>query len=36
MRSQLKSISVKPDPPVPGQNLTVDVEAEVLKTIEVG
>lgn len=34
--SQLKSISVSPDPPVPGKNLTVTVEADVQKKIEVG
>jgi hypothetical protein len=33
--SQLKSLVVSPDPPVPGKNLTVTVEAEVLETIEV-
>ena len=33
--SQLKSIVVKPDPPVPGQNLTVTVEADVQSVIEV-
>lgn len=35
IHSQLKSISVSPDPPVPGKNLTVTVEADVLKKIEV-
>ena len=34
-RSVLKSISVSPDPPVPGQNLTVTVEADVQQVIEV-
>ncbi|OCF33433.1 phosphatidylglycerol/phosphatidylinositol transfer protein [Kwoniella heveanensis BCC8398] len=33
---QLKSISVSPDPPVPGKNLTVSVEADVIKTIDDG
>ena len=33
--SQLKSIAVSPDPPVPGKNLTVSVEADVLEVIEV-
>nr|ODN79195.1 phosphatidylglycerol/phosphatidylinositol transfer protein [Cryptococcus depauperatus CBS 7841] len=33
---QLKSIKVRPDPPVPGKNLTVNVEADVLETIEEG
>lgn len=32
---QLKSIAVSPDPPVPGKNLTVSVEADVLETITV-
>lgn len=36
MHSQLKSIKVSPDPPVPGKNLTVTVEGDVLETIEVG
>lgn len=35
LASQLKSITVSPDPPVPGKNLTVNVEADVLETIEV-
>ena len=35
MGSQLKKIVVKPDPPVPGENLTVTVDAEVLREIEV-
>lgn len=35
MHSQLKSITVSPDPPVPGKNLTVNVKADVLETIEV-
>lgn len=33
--SQLKSITVSPDPPVPGKNLTVTVDADVLEVIEV-
>lgn len=33
---QLKSIKVSPDPPVPGKNLTVTVEGDVLETIEEG
>ncbi|TYJ58924.1 phosphatidylglycerol/phosphatidylinositol transfer protein [Cryptococcus floricola] len=33
---QLKSIKVSPDPPVPGKNLTVSVEADVLERIEDG
>ncbi|EAL21061.1 hypothetical protein CNBD4370 [Cryptococcus deneoformans B-3501A] len=33
---QLKSIKVHPDPPVPGKNLTVTVEGDVLETIEEG
>ncbi|ORX40120.1 ML domain-domain-containing protein [Kockovaella imperatae] len=33
---QLKSIKVSPDPPVPGKNLTVTVDAEVLQVIEDG
>ncbi|KAK1925564.1 ML domain-containing protein [Papiliotrema laurentii] len=33
---QLKKIVVKPDPPVPGENLTVTVDAEVLREIEDG
>ncbi|GFZ45257.1 Phosphatidylglycerol/phosphatidylinositol transfer protein [Saitozyma sp. JCM 24511] len=33
---QIKSIAVKPDPPVPGENLTVNVDADVLETIEEG
>lgn len=33
---QVKSISVSPDPPVPGKNLTVNVEADVLETVKVG
>jgi len=32
---QVKSINVFPDPPKPGQNLTVRVEADVLERIEV-
>lgn len=35
-RSQLQSITVSPDPPVPGKNLTVNVEATVQDKIEVG
>ena len=35
-RSQIKEINVNPDPPAPGKNLTVNVKADVLKTIEVG
>jgi hypothetical protein len=34
--SQIKSITVSPDPPVPGKNLTVNVEADVQDAIEVG
>ena len=34
--SQIKSIAVSPDPPVPGKNLTVTVEADVSETITVG
>ncbi|KIR68442.1 phosphatidylglycerol/phosphatidylinositol transfer protein [Cryptococcus bacillisporus CA1280] len=33
---QIKSITVSPDPPVPGKNLTVNVKADVLTTIEEG
>ncbi|KAJ9122228.1 hypothetical protein QFC22_001647 [Naganishia vaughanmartiniae] len=33
---QIKEINVNPDPPAPGKNLTVNVKAEVLKTIEEG
>lgn len=33
---QLKSLTVSPDPPVPGKNLTVSVEADVLETINDG
>jgi hypothetical protein len=33
---QLKSINVSPDPPVPGKNLTVNVDADVLDVIEDG
>ncbi|KAK4684710.1 ganglioside GM2 activator, partial [Tremellales sp. Uapishka_1] len=33
---QLKSLKVSPDPPVPGKNLTVTVEADVLDVIEDG
>ncbi len=33
--SQLKSLKVSPDPPQPGETLTVTVEADVLKKIEV-
>ncbi|EIW73685.1 hypothetical protein TREMEDRAFT_37462 [Tremella mesenterica DSM 1558] len=33
---QLKSISVSPDPPVPGKNLTVTVEADVIQEIVEG
>ncbi|WVR06303.1 phosphatidylglycerol/phosphatidylinositol transfer protein [Kwoniella sp. DSM 27419] len=33
---QIKSISVSPDPPVPGKNLTVEVEADVIQTIDDG
>ncbi|WWD04914.1 phosphatidylglycerol/phosphatidylinositol transfer protein [Kwoniella europaea PYCC6329] len=33
---QLKSIHVTPDPPVPGKNLTVEVEADVIEPIKEG
>ncbi|KAJ9100462.1 Phosphatidylglycerol/phosphatidylinositol transfer protein [Naganishia friedmannii] len=33
---QIKEINVNPDPPAPGKNLTVNVKAEVLKTIDEG
>ncbi|KAI5453492.1 Phosphatidylglycerol/phosphatidylinositol transfer protein [Naganishia albida] len=33
---QIKEINVNPDPPSPGKNLTVNVKAEVLKTVEEG
>ena len=33
---QLKSIKVSPDPPQPGKNLTVEVEADVLNEIDEG
>ncbi|GHJ87112.1 hypothetical protein NliqN6_3514 [Naganishia liquefaciens] len=33
---QIKEINVNPDPPAPGKNLTVNVKADVLKTIEEG
>ena len=33
--SQLKNIAVSPDPPVPGKNLTVSVDADVLERIDV-
>lgn len=32
---QIESISVSPDPPKPGQNLTVTVEASALEAVEV-
>jgi hypothetical protein len=32
---QIESISVSPDPPKPGQNLTVTVEASTLEEVEV-
>jgi hypothetical protein len=32
---QLKSFVVSPDPPQPGKNMTVTVEADVLDRIEV-
>lgn len=34
--SQLKSITVSPDPPVPGKPLSVTAVADVLETIEEG
>jgi hypothetical protein len=33
---QIKSIKVSPDPPQPGQNLTVEVEADVINKIDEG
>lgn len=33
---QIKEINVTPDPPAPGKNLTVNVKAEVLKTVDEG
>ncbi|WWC70803.1 phosphatidylglycerol/phosphatidylinositol transfer protein [Kwoniella pini CBS 10737] len=33
---QIKSIHVTPDPPVPGKNLTVEVEADVIQPIKEG
>ncbi|CAD6570801.1 MAG: Phosphatidylglycerol/phosphatidylinositol transfer protein [Tremellales sp. Tagirdzhanova-0007] len=33
---QLKNIAVSPDPPVPGKNLTVSVDADVLERIDNG
>ena len=32
---QVESITVTPDPPKPGQNLTIEVKALVTETIEV-
>lgn len=34
--STIESITVKPDPPQPGQNLTVNVEATANEEIKVG
>ncbi|KAL1703005.1 ML domain-containing protein [Schizophyllum commune] len=33
---QLKSITISPDPPIPGQQLTMTVEADVQETIQEG
>ncbi|ORY28512.1 MD-2-related lipid-recognition domain-containing protein, partial [Naematelia encephala] len=33
---QIKTITVSPDPPVPGKNLTVTVDADVLKILDDG
>jgi hypothetical protein len=33
--SQIRSISVSPDPPVPGKNLTVHVDADVQSIVDV-
>jgi hypothetical protein len=34
--SQLKSLTVKPDPPRPGETLEITAKADVLETIKVG
>ena len=35
MSSQLKSLTVKPDPPRPGETLEITAKADVLETIQV-